>query len=361
MNHADEIVLKTLQPHMTDYGYAYVVEQVEKAGSIRNLTDVVASMELQMAKRKFGNRSAAGQYAAQVRWSGKRPEMLLPEGGVSYRSAMVGGKDIQFKIAESTAGSVSSGQIISTGANRVPERVIGIKSQGDRLLITTQKLDSTTRAQTDIAANAKVKVWTSQDGSLEVNKAKQSFGGNRSAAGAYAARVRWGAGGNDSSGGSTSGTVAGGGGSPSEGDAVADKYDPDKRMKPVEDILSQNPLPSDSRKDIQIIKKSLHEVNYQSERINKHRAALATSVTGVADTMLEVSIQKRAEHIGLISKAVQRIGWRATNKAKGAAMSENPEWRAQGLKTAGALREIHTVLKGILADFKNNDLHNPKA
>jgi hypothetical protein len=167
MNYADEIVLKTLQPHMTNYGYEYVVEQVEKAGGIRNLTDVVASMELQMAKRKFGNRSAAGQYAAQVRWSGKRPEMLLPEGGVSYRSAMVGGKDIQFKVAETTAGSISSGQIISTGANRVPERVVGIKSQGDRLMITTKKLDSTTRSQTDIAANAKVKLWTSQDGSLE--------------------------------------------------------------------------------------------------------------------------------------------------------------------------------------------------
>jgi hypothetical protein len=167
MKLSDEIVLEALKPHMTDYGYSYVVQQVEKAGSIREMTDVVATMELVLAKKKFGNRSAAGQYAAQVRWSGKRPEMLLPEKGVSYRSAMVGGKDMQFSVTESTASAVSSGQIISTGANRVPERVVGIKSQGDRLMITTKKLDSTIRSQTDIAANAKVKVWTSQDGSLE--------------------------------------------------------------------------------------------------------------------------------------------------------------------------------------------------
>lgn len=163
MTDPDQIVLEALFPYMTDFGYAYVIQEVQKAGGIRNLTDVVAIWELEVAKKKFGNRSSAGQYAAQVRWQGKKPEMLVPEEGVSYRSARVGGKDTQFKVTESTAGAVSSGQIITTGANRVPEMVVNVRPQDKKLEITTRSLNSTNRSTTWIMPNAKVKVWQSQN------------------------------------------------------------------------------------------------------------------------------------------------------------------------------------------------------
>jgi hypothetical protein len=72
MNQSDIIVLESLKPHMSDFVYAMVIQAVEKAGSIREVTDKSVMFELVKAKQSFGgNRSAAGAYAASVRWGKK--------------------------------------------------------------------------------------------------------------------------------------------------------------------------------------------------------------------------------------------------------------------------------------------------
>jgi hypothetical protein len=195
---------------------------------------------------------------------------------------------------------------------------------------------------------------------FELVKAKQSFGGNRSAAGAYAASVRWGKGGKDLTSNATSSTVSGGGQTPSGGDAVNDKYDPDIRMQPVISITEQVKMDSGIKSDIQTVTRSLHKLNDASKSTEYYRSRLDTDVTGLADTMIDVGIQRRAEHLSFASKAIQRIGLRATRAAQGAEMSTNPEWKAQSIVKANALRQIHGLLKDILADFKKGDLHKPK-
>ena len=62
MNNTDRLVLDALKPYMTEMGYVLVMSKVGKAGSIANLRDSVAIAELEMAKKKFGNRSEAGRY-----------------------------------------------------------------------------------------------------------------------------------------------------------------------------------------------------------------------------------------------------------------------------------------------------------
>jgi len=72
MTTPDELILEALRPFMTDLGYAFVVQEVQKAGSISGLTNSVALAELIKAKQSFGgNRSAAGAYAASIRWGKK--------------------------------------------------------------------------------------------------------------------------------------------------------------------------------------------------------------------------------------------------------------------------------------------------
>jgi hypothetical protein len=57
---------------MSDFVYAMVIQAVEKAGSIREVTDKSVMFELVKAKQSFGgNRSAAGAYAASIRWGKK--------------------------------------------------------------------------------------------------------------------------------------------------------------------------------------------------------------------------------------------------------------------------------------------------
>ena len=76
MNPADEIVLKALEPFMSNDAYAYVVQKTIEAGGIRQLTDTTALHQFAKAKQSFGgDKSAAGAYAASIRWSkNKKPE-----------------------------------------------------------------------------------------------------------------------------------------------------------------------------------------------------------------------------------------------------------------------------------------------
>ena len=152
---ADAIVLDLLEPYMSDIAYDFVVSEVEKAGCISGLTNVAALTELVVAKKKFGSRSAAGQYAAQVRWAGQKPEMYAPDAqGNKYRTATMNGEPVQFKVSPATASDAKEGDIISVGSNRVPMTVTSVKPVGDKLVITTTNLNSTSRAETTIAANA---------------------------------------------------------------------------------------------------------------------------------------------------------------------------------------------------------------
>lgn len=76
MTPADEIVLKALEPFMSVDAYAYVVQKTTEVGGIRNLTDTTALHQFAKAKQSFGgDKSAAGSYAASIRWSkNKKPE-----------------------------------------------------------------------------------------------------------------------------------------------------------------------------------------------------------------------------------------------------------------------------------------------
>lgn len=161
MNDADKIVIEALQPFMSPFGYANVVTAVEKAGGIKNLTDTVALMELIVAKRKFGSRSAAASYAANVRWQGKKPEMELADSeGNKYRTAKLDGVDTQFKVSAATASDAKEGDIISVGSHRVPTKVQSVKQSGDKLVITAQNLNNTDKVETTIRPNAAIRKWT---------------------------------------------------------------------------------------------------------------------------------------------------------------------------------------------------------
>lgn len=70
---ADGFVLKALRPFadLSDIDWEILVEEVATAGGIANV-EGFAKTVLEKAKSFGGDRSAAGRYAAQVRW-GKRP------------------------------------------------------------------------------------------------------------------------------------------------------------------------------------------------------------------------------------------------------------------------------------------------
>ena len=190
MKTPDEIVLKALKPFMTDDAYAYVIEKTKEAGGIRELTDITALMQLELAKRGFGgNRSAAAAYAADVRWGGKQKEFMTGnKEGVKQRSATIGGVNTQFNVKEIKISDVKTGNIISLGSNRIPQKVTAIGTQNGRTAIATQDLSSNRRFQSVVPDTAMGRLWTPVS---EQDVTKLAFG-NRSAAGAYAANVRWG-------------------------------------------------------------------------------------------------------------------------------------------------------------------------
>lgn len=161
MNKADEIVLEALQPYMSPLGYATVVSAVEKAGGFENLTDTAALAELIVAKKRFGSRSAAASYAANVRWQGKKPEMELADSeGNKYRTARLNGVDTQFKVSPASAADAKEGDIISVGSHRVPTRVQSVRQSGDKLVITAQSLENTDKVETTVRPNAPIRKWT---------------------------------------------------------------------------------------------------------------------------------------------------------------------------------------------------------
>lgn len=71
---ADMLVLERLYPHanMTFEQWNLLVDEVVKAGSVKNVNGYAADVIAKAAKQSFGgNRSAAAQYAANVRWGHK--------------------------------------------------------------------------------------------------------------------------------------------------------------------------------------------------------------------------------------------------------------------------------------------------
>lgn len=162
MNAADEIVLKTLEPHMTDYDYAYVVQKVEEAGSVRELTDFSALRQLELAKKTFGgNRSAASSYASNIRWAGKKKEFDSPDReGVKSRTAMMGGIDTQFDVKEIALSDVKTGDIISIGSNRIPQTVTAIGTKDGKIALDTRDLTTDQRFQSVAPAGAVGRIWT---------------------------------------------------------------------------------------------------------------------------------------------------------------------------------------------------------
>lgn len=210
MNRADEQVLAALTPFMSDLGAAHVRQAVVKAGGIRQLTDATAISELEMAKRKFSSRSAAGTYAANVRWRGSREEWLAPDrSGAKARSAIMGTKGAQFEVKPITASRVKVGDIVSSGSNRVPTKVLEITARGDRVEMRVQGLDARKGTPpivtTTLRPGSEMRLWSV----LEVEKAERRSFGSRSEAGRYAAQVRWARRGQAAGG--SSGATAGGG------------------------------------------------------------------------------------------------------------------------------------------------------
>lgn len=211
MNPADEHVLAALEPYMSDLGAAHVRAAVAKAGGIRELTDATAIAELEMAKRKFSNRSAAGQYAANVRWKGSKTEFYGPGlRGEKVRSATMGKKGAQFEVVPIKASQAKVGDIITSGSNRVPTKVLEINRRGSGVEMRHQGIDESRGTPpiftTSLRPDSSIRLWTV----LEVEKAeRKSFGGDRSAAGRYAAEARWARRGQAAGG--SSGATAGGG------------------------------------------------------------------------------------------------------------------------------------------------------
>lgn len=79
MTEADALVLKALEPSarafVDEAEWSEILAAVEKAGGVRQV-DGYAKAVLEKAKSFGGNRSAAGSYAARMRWRGSNSEGL---------------------------------------------------------------------------------------------------------------------------------------------------------------------------------------------------------------------------------------------------------------------------------------------
>lgn len=100
---ADKMVLKALHNSalktMSLLEWIGVVKEVQTAGGIRNL-DGYALTALEKAKQSFGgDRSAAGRYAAQVRW-GKRTQ--TSEGAVATKNPAGAGEAMNMEMVGKT-------------------------------------------------------------------------------------------------------------------------------------------------------------------------------------------------------------------------------------------------------------------
>lgn len=162
MNPADEIVLKALEPFMTDDAYAYVVEKTIEAGGIREMTDPTATRQLDIAKRAFGgDRSAAASYAANARWKGKKEEFMTADiKGNKQRTAQMGGVDTQFDVSVIKITDIKTGDIVSLASTKTPQRVTAISIKDGKAAIATQDLTSNNRYNSVVPASGEGRMWT---------------------------------------------------------------------------------------------------------------------------------------------------------------------------------------------------------
>lgn len=168
----DRMVLELLEPLMSDLGYAMVVAKVAEAGSISALTDSVALMELEVAKRKFGSRSEAGRYAAEVRWErGRAPQVRdvdvrMPVRPTNMageiRVGVVGGESAEYLVQRVKVGDVKVGDLVSSGWAGNPHRVIEVLPRRDgKASFRTETVTGDRRiATTEAHPNTRIQRWT---------------------------------------------------------------------------------------------------------------------------------------------------------------------------------------------------------
>jgi hypothetical protein len=426
MNEADKIVLDALKPHMSDLGYAMVVEKVEKAGGIKNLTDTVAIAELEVAKKKFGSRSAAGQYAANIRWgkggaglTATRDRAQEPRsGGRSVFDVNVDGKSrpVDFDITHTPISKVKMGSLV-LGPNNEVHIVAGerIGAGGKMRTLLSQaahflsgkggfkKAPFSPHSSTEVKpkADGTVPVLSIKFVAKEVGDAldmvksamepehfgyvayavqtaggikelrdldaiallkaalvekNKSFSGDRSAAGRYAAQVRWGKAGKDLPSSSTSSNVSGG------GDTMSTKYNPSARLKEADEIRASSGLANETKSELYTIAKALDKVNYHSGIIQKAKQRIAEGHPMADSFQNEVDryTAHRNEQLTIAGRAVKKLAWMATRRDKGVELSQ-PEHKAFAQSRAAAVRKIHGIAKALYEDFKKGDLHNPQS
>lgn len=166
MTPADRLVLDALKPYMSELGYVLVVSKVGKAGSIANLRDSVAIAELEMAKKRFGSRSAAGRYAAEIRWSkGQAGGAVAPKveggGGGVIEIALVDGKAVEMQVVSKPASEVKIGDLVSAKQGQ-PARVVDIVTTGANKDTTfvLESIDGSKKwGNLAVAPSKEVKVW----------------------------------------------------------------------------------------------------------------------------------------------------------------------------------------------------------
>lgn len=173
MNEADRLVLELLQPHMSNLGYALVKAKVTEAGGIVNLRDSVALAELELAKRKFGSRTEAARYAAEIRWQKGRAEQFKPQQTThrvypqnaegEIRVATLNGKATEFHVTQVAAGNIKVGDMVSSGRGSDPRKVVDIVRIGgpETVTLVTQSLERGNTATRELTAakTSKVSRW----------------------------------------------------------------------------------------------------------------------------------------------------------------------------------------------------------
>ena len=143
MKSADRLVLDALHREarnwMTNAQWAEVVDAVEKAGGVREVQGFAREVLAKAARQSFGgNRSAAGAYAASIRWGNRGANGGASTAGHANGSTG-GGEDEEFDGTHGTA--MKEGQAARNAIGlAVTSR--GIETGNDRSEEHTSELQS---------------------------------------------------------------------------------------------------------------------------------------------------------------------------------------------------------------------------
>lgn len=141
---ADILALERLRPFVdaSEHHWNLMVDEVVKAGSIRQTTGYTAGILAKAAKQSFGgNRSAAGQYAARVRW-GSRGGSSSAAGPKSSPASAGGAMDLKGNDSRQALASARGAATDAIKAHKDMES--GTKSVlSDKKLPAANKIHST--------------------------------------------------------------------------------------------------------------------------------------------------------------------------------------------------------------------------